>query len=263
MSNPARPLLQLEFDNLPLVEAAVRATFDHPIEVKFAVINAVHERLRDKFPELTEPDQLEAAPGSGETTFTIRPGTITGAVYCGHADGLRITLQGNVAIARWVKKTLGNGAQYPRYAALREALWRTMKALAVTIESAPSVAVVNMSYVNFIHVPQPAQVLSTYFSERVQVLATAEARDIHKVDLSWRDPDDIDLRFRVEKVAAKSEQSDVVGYNLTTVAGTRIRPAVPPEEVLDDVHQRLQFFFRDLISDHARQEWGLHETCDE
>lgn len=176
--------LQLDFGNLPLVEAAVRASFASSVDLTFRTINSIHERIREDFPTLDEPSQLEVAPGV-ESNVVLGPGKISGALFANSQRGLTITVQNQVVVARWQKRLLGDPVEYPRYQVLRDALWQGIEALeaSCSVESIP-VAVVNMSYVNFIIVDEPKNVLRDYFSQSGQLGAVAKASVLHKVEAS-------------------------------------------------------------------------------
>jgi len=252
--------LRLDFGNLPLVEAAARASFGSPIPLTFSVINDVHERLRDEFPDLREPKQFEVAPGI-DSRIPLGPGQISGVVYAGNLKGLLITVQSQVVVARWLKQIVKNAPEYPRFAQLRDVLWRAVEAFRTASGcSELSVATVNMSYVNFLDVDDMGGVLKRYFSDLAHIKATADAKQIHKVEASWRERDDVDLRFHLEKVTAQLADQTMEGYRLTTIAGARLLKADDDaKDRLEYVHSRLQSFFRDLISDHAKAEWQLNE----
>ena len=257
--------LRLDFDNLPLVEAAVRVSFESPVELTFSIVNGVHEHIGDNdFPQVSEPQQLEAPPGVGESAVALGPGKISGVVYMGGPQGLAVTLQSQVVVARWVKQVADESPPYPRFPALRDTAWKTVEAFAGVCQRATlPVAAVNMSYVNFLKTDDAAGVLKTYFSRLAQVQATERAAHIHKVEFSWREHDGTDLRFRLEKVTAQVGDEAIDGYRLTTIAGIRLtQPSDDSNEKLEHVHDRLQVFFRDLISEQAKKEWKLREPAD-
>ena len=104
MSSPGSAKLRLNFRNLPLVDAAVRASFDSPVGLTFRCVNDLAERLRPDFPQLSELDHFQVPPGVRDPSMTLGPGRIPGADYSGNKDGLSITVQSQVIVARWVKK---------------------------------------------------------------------------------------------------------------------------------------------------------------
>ena len=258
MAGSQKGSLRLDFGNLPLVEAAVRVSFESPSPLTFGIVNEVHRRLREKFPQVSEPKQIEVAPGISGATVAFGPGHISGVVYTGNAEGLIIAIQNQVVVARWHKQVANDAPEYPRFPALSEALWRAVDALAsARTGESPPIVVVNMSYVNFVRVAETDNVLQTYLSERAQVGAAANARRIHKVEVSWQETESVDLRFNLERVTAQGGDESVEGYRLTTAAGTHLGDAQKEKQGLDAIHDRLQTFFVSLISDRAKTEWQL------
>ncbi len=252
--------IRLDFGNLPLIEAAVRASFETPGSLTFRTINAVAASLQGEFPQLAEPTQLEAAPGV-TAKVEFGPGQITGALYTGNRDGLTITVQSHVVVARWLPRVGVAEAEYPRFPALRDALWRAVDAFkAACGQDAPRVHVVNMSYVNFLRIPHSSPVLRRYFSKRIQIEAAADAQQVHKLEASWREADESDFRFSLEQVTARVADESVQGYRLTTAAGRRVQPSDKEQEILERAHERLQSLFHEWLSADARKEWQLQEV---
>lgn len=249
--------LQLDFDNLPLVEAVVRASLADPIKLKYAKLTDMHDALKGSFPHISEPQSYEAAPGVSEQV-EFGPGQLTGAILEGHSRGLRCTLQSRVVVMRWVKQLISDSPDYPRYPLLRDTLWKVTDAVKAAYELASlPIAVVNMSYVNFLHVSDFATVLKDYFSPLVHISATDSAEEIRKVEVSWREKG-IDLRFHLEKTTAKIGENQVDGCLLTTAAGMHVSElGSDATTALDKVHSRLQEFFVAIISDRAKTEWQL------
>lgn len=253
--------LRLDFGNLPLVEVAVRATFAESIPLKFSVLSAVHDDLKSSFPDLREPQRFEVAPGvTDEQRFG--PGHITGAVLTGHTFGLQATIQSRVAVLRWLKQATASAPEYPRFVVLRD----TMREVTEAIKAANKldtlgIVVVNMSYVNFIPITDYSSVIRDYFSSMIQVKAIERAEEVRKVELSWRESG-LDLRFCLEKTSASfGDEENIDGCRLTTVAGTHLpQPNGDGQQQLEDVHGRLQIFFREVISDRAKDEWQLREV---
>lgn len=252
--------LRLEFGNLPLVEAAVRATLADDLPLRFGTIFEAHDRLRDRFPKLTEPERHEVPPGVSEMV-QLRPGIITGVVLADETNGMFATVQSRVVVVRWLKRLGTDAPKYPRFPALRDALWQVLDVFKQVseLESLP-VAVVNMSYTNFIDVSDPSTAMERYFSKKVQMELAMDAERVHQVELSWR-KDDVDLRFRLQLVEAELDGQKKEGLKLTTIAGSSLGAGDGnPRDTLESVHQRLQYLFRDLLSDHAKREWQLREV---
>jgi len=249
--------LRLDFKNLPLVDAAVRASFDSPVQLTFRAVNQMAELLRPEFPQLFELDQFQVPPGV-QGPVMLGAGQIPGAVYSGNRQGLSITIQSQLIVARWTKQLVPNAPDYPRFRALADALWRAVDCFRDTCEQkVPRIVVVNMSYVNFLRLSHDQPVLQRYFSEKVRVQAAYDARMVHKVEFSWQEQDRVDLRFRLEQETAKLETESVQGFRLTTAAGQRLDDGAQERTSLEVIHQRLQSLFLNALSEHAKAEWGL------
>ncbi|MEK7730533.1 MAG: TIGR04255 family protein [Planctomycetota bacterium] len=253
--------LRLDFGNLPLVEAAVRASFNGPKALTYSLVNLIAAELKPSFPILTESKQLEFPPGAGGIQAEFGSGHLPGAEYTGHKSGLSLSVQPQVIVARWVKHPSLLETKYPRYPALRESLWDAVEAFRKACGGEyPGIAVVNMSYVNFIPVPDPAAVLRTYFSEAAQLRAMDKAQQIRKLEAAWSEGDDLDVRFALEQAAAKLPDGIAQGYRLTTAAGLRLGESLDAKSGLEKVHDVLQEFFMKLISPEAKTEWKLQEV---
>jgi uncharacterized protein (TIGR04255 family) len=249
----------LNFTNLPLLESAVRASFQAPTTLSYELVMQVHQALRDTFPLLREPRQLEAAPGYGPSPTEFGPALLPGALYEGDRAGVVVSLHPQVIVARWVKLSVQE-SPYPRYQVLRKALWRAVAAFREAAgESFPGVAVVNMSYTNLV-VPRDAGTpILRYLSETAQPEIMTRGARARKLEASWAENDGIDLRYAVEAVTMSVAQQRKDGYRLTTAAGHRLSERLDAETALDNLHARLQCFFRDLISPMAKTEWGLED----
>lgn len=259
MTEPSMQPIRLDFGNLPLIEAAVRASFATPVPLTFEAISQAHSQLRTDFPQIAQPSQIDVPPGI-KSEIDLRPGVIQGVVYTGNSSGLVINVQSQLVVVRWLKQVTAEAPDYPRFKALRDTLWHARRVHFEGGQTQSVPIVVNMSYVNFIQVTDAGSVLEDYLSPRVQVAATKNAQQVHKVEVSWQERDSVDLRFSLEQIAADVGGETLDGYRLTTAAGLRLAESNDPRAALEDIHDRLQYFFRDLISDRARDEWQLKES---
>ncbi len=250
------PNATLSFKNLPLAEAAVRATFESPIDLTISGINKLHATIQGNFPRIAEPGMIEAAPGTSGP-LTLHPGQILGAIFHDDARGLAISLQRQVLVARWTRSADPAGPDYPRYPVLRAVLWRVAGELRSVFEPLPRFTVTNMSYVNFLDIEHQERVLERYFSASMQVEAVRHAKQLRKLEVSWQEEDDIDLRMCLEQARSRVMDQEVEGYRLTTAGGFRLPPKESPEQSLDRVHGRLQEFFAGLISNDAKTQWQM------
>jgi len=241
----------LEFDKLPLVEAAVRFSFDRALEVDFRAAQAVLDKLT-KFDSLDMPSQIEVPPGIEHPMLVAGPNFPNAFSLTGHDEGIRLTLQRQLLAAKWERTH--ESSEYPRYDLLRESLSELFKAMPGSI--AP-VAVVNIVYVNFIPTKDVgARFIKKFFSEIAQVGLFKDAARVQQFTTAWCASSTIDLRVDLRN--AVRNKAD--GQLLLTAAGSRIQPEDDPFSRLDEVHDELQRCFRELISDDAKREWGFRET---
>lgn len=253
----------MNFGALPLIEAAVRVSFREPQPFGIQVIDAIRGLVKGDFPGLADLAKYEVPPGVGRSSLQIGPGSIAGIVYTGHDKGLSLTAQSQLVSVRWRQQVTSDAPKYPRYGALRDALWDGVSAFRNAIGNhSAELAAVNLIYTNFLGVSDAAGILKDYFSERAQIKATDEAMEIQKVEFAWREPDSIDLRFKLEKASIQKDEESKSGFELTTIAGILLENGADPTEALDRVHDRLLEFFENVISERAKREWQLQEGND-
>lgn len=249
----------LEFSSLPLVESALRTSFQVPVPVSFATLNGVRSALAAEFKALDDLPQVEAAPGVN-ATFSFGVGQVTGAVLSGHDLGVRVSIQPNVVVTRWVREFHSSAPKYPGYSTLEGVHKRALRAfLDFAAGSDAQFGAVNMSYTNFLQLDGSAETLRRYFSKDAHVGLVSDAPSLHKIEVAWKGHDDVDLRFRLEKVGIQWGNERRDGFGLTTVAGSAVASGSDAESKLALAHARLQTFFEGLISDHAKKEWGYRE----
>jgi uncharacterized protein (TIGR04255 family) len=254
--------LRLEFSRLPLVEAALRASFSQALPVTYKSIISAHDRLRKQFAELAEPTEFDVPPGIEiEPSVLFGPDKLPGVIFSGNDRGLTVGLNRHLFLSRWRQRPGGeNQPPYPRFDALRDALWGVVDAYLDVCGISAVPTVVNMSYVNFIRVTDHGTVLERYFTERAQCALTKGSREVRKVEVAWQeDESSIDLRFSLQQMSAQVGGEKLDGYRLTTAAGLRVPESATGRPELESVHNRLQHFFTALISDRAKSEWGLEE----
>ncbi|MGE0482155.1 MAG: hypothetical protein AB7Q17_16970 [Phycisphaerae bacterium] len=258
---------QLNFDSLPLVDVALRASLATSTKLTFEGLNEVRNALQGEFPTMTELEQFQIPPGVPGASMELGPGQVPGAVFAGRPDGVSVIVQSQLLVARWVEPPrVGTAAEpvaYPRYPALRASLNRIMEAFsqAFRFENLP-VVTVNMSYTNFLRIPHDFPVLQRYFSPLVQFGAAACARRVHIVEASWQEDSGLDVRFRLRQLILTTLGQKVEGSELTTAAGRCLKSPASPMDALDGIHARLQEFFYSILSDDAQREWGLQGASD-
>lgn len=252
--------LRLDFGpKLPLIEAAVRLTLSDPIDLTFRLIFDLHEGLKSEFPDLDQVSEgLDPSPGISEQ-FQITPASIHGTVFAGHRDGISIKVQQHLLAVRWRRGFGESGPDYPRFDALNDALWRVVRILEEVRSKPAPIVVVNMSYANFVTVSDRGSVIRDYFAPATNISIADGATLMHKFEGSWREGDRIDVRFLIQSSKTEVDGEKVDGFNLTTAAGSVIDEPMRAPDTLVGIHGRLQTFFKELISDRAKDEWELDE----
>lgn len=248
--------VRLDFQNLPLLESAARISFAAPN--KIALQNAVDllERLGNRGEwSVSQPDRFEVPPGIDGAEIDVSSSFVLSNLDI----GLAVTVQKQLIAARW-SKSISPGNPYPRYAALRDTLWRTVDALTVMGALHSQVAVVNLLYVNFVHARSNESVLSDYFSSKVQVPVFQNAVSLQEYRLAWRSACEIDLRLEVAAAEVRFGPDIFNGYRLVTAGGNRLSGTMDARGELDRVHDSLQEMFRDVLSERAKSEWSLTEV---
>lgn len=249
--------IQLNFGNLPLHEVVARAWFQPSFPFGFRVVNSVAEQLKSHFSKLTEPKIWRPPPWQPLHRVPDTPGPVAGAVYEEHEQGLRVSLQGNLIAVHWTKSAKENAPAYPRFPAVERALWQTFDALENAVDELPPVRVMNMDYANFIEARDSATVLHDYFSDKMEVKALEGAQEAQHVEVAWRGADGVDLRFKLNAATTQFGQEKRTGFRLLTAAGVLLEESHDRREALANIHERLQVFFKSVISDRAEREWKL------
>lgn len=246
-------MARLDFERLPLAEAAVRAVFHQILNLSVPLITKIAPRFQSEFPQLTETEELELSGGvKGPFRVPLRPGIEFG----GHRQGLAIVLQQNYVGVKWRRSLMET--EYPRFEIMRNALWKVVDALKTEMGDALSpVVVVNISYVNIIEQANLSAVPRDYFAEKVQLGIMREASKVHEVVGSWREEGGVDLRFDLRLVSQKDNEEEQEALRLATGAGIRLHERLNAKEALELVHDRLQAMFAEVISERAKVEWGL------
>ncbi len=250
-----RATRSLEFRNLPLIEAVVRVYFRERIQIDFRLVSELHGPLRNDFPNVAPLSVWEVSPAlKQETQLPIQRGDLPGAEYNGGSEGLSVHLQPQLFAVRWRRGMSEHTPPYPRYARLRGALVSSLEALRNSCGAGQlNAALTNMSYVNFIRIDDPRP----YMKDEYSTQATIEARALQEQVVAWQNPEGIDLRFEVRGAEREHAGAKETGYLLTTAAGRKLESDSDLLATVDAVHDRLQGLFADLISDRAKDEWGL------
>ena len=163
--------------------------------------------------------------------------------------------------ARWRKQVTPDAPAYPRFAAIEDALFKAHRHLwGGPKNPVPAISVVNMMYVNLVYPENTKTVVQDYFTPRVRVDVLESANAVHELMLSSAERDSIDLRMHLQAVTAQLGDQDASGFRLATAGRHQARKSNDAHKALVRVHDRLQLFFRDLLSPRAKTEWGLKEA---
>lgn len=257
MSVPHPP--RLDFEDLPLIEAAARITIAPvPLDISFNFLNELKSSLEPDFRELLEPETFEQPPGMKSVTIRTK---ILGAVFGGHARGLKLTINPHLVAVRWVKQPVDKAPPYPRFPELSGTLWKAYDRIrAIQPHARPYV--VNLVYQNLLQPVAAERVLMDYFTEEVSAKAMNRGVPLELI-LSWREPTGMDVRFELRSVDAPQEGGRDRVYHLATAAGMFVGEGTASlPDILTQLHDRLQFFFRDILSARAKAEWKLQEVHD-
>lgn len=253
----------LEFANLPLVEVSVRLFFEKDLPLTLAHGVSAWGRLQERFPSFVDLEQVEPGlVGRSPTTFAVIPGSPGfghfGFRYTGGESGLDLCLQQNLLAIRWNKRFDPTSIPYPRFDAIEDNLWWATSVLRDTLQLSNFTAV-NMRYANFVPTDEKSAgtVLKDYFSELTWIRLLNDATLLHGVDISWREADQIDRRFALSRGESKDGTTAVQGFLLATMAGAEVHSGESPQHRLSELHDFLQKFFVELISDRAKKEWNL------
>jgi hypothetical protein len=249
-------MASLEFKNLPLVEVSVRAFFADHVPLNLAVLQGVAAALGGQFSRFADQEVPEPTPV--KLSSVITGAKIGGFRLEGNDLGIEASVQTHLITAQWLRR-FGEGARpYPRFGGLRDSLWAVTDAVTAHVaERPPVIKAVNILYANFIPSGGASfhDVLGRYLADDARVGVGRDAARFHDLNVSWRSKDGIDQRFFV----CSGEHGELKGYVLGTVAGAEVAEQSPPRILLELVHDRLQAFFRELISVDAKKEWGLVE----
>lgn len=261
MNAPTSNRIQLQFENLPLIEAAVRVTFAKEHGLTLDLGSQMIERLKPDFTKLDLAPNVEAPPGISVNAVMASPAHMPLAlVLTGNETGISLKLQRQLIAARWEIQLGDTPPPYPRYAALRDSLLHAIEAIR-SCQTTSRIAVVNMLYVNFIKTESAdGECVSSYLSEIVRPPAIVNAERVQQTLGAWRDKDGIDVRFELRHATATINDNAADGFRLMTAAGIMLPEGADHAQQVDRVHDRLQVLFRDIISDHAKSEWGYREA---
>ncbi len=242
--------MKLDFSNLPLIEAAIRFSFTNPLALGFEQMFKLAELAR---PGYAASDLTTRELPPGQNVINLLP---VGPGMLFQKDGTRVLLQSDMLATRWIRSGLPGGQDYVRYPTLKAAAEEFFAHLTAVCGARPSVSVVNMVYVNFIRPDDGDMTIHDYFEKNVFPRRISAASRVYSVQESWREPDSVDLTLDLQEATIKQGEQEFQGYRFATAGGFRPEPG---EEMaaLDRVHERLQEFFNELLTNRAKTWWAL------
>jgi uncharacterized protein (TIGR04255 family) len=247
---------KLEFENLPLVEVALRFSLLKPLPVTLEFISDLFEELRSDFSRLGDLTTIEHPPGKPPGITLESRGRVHGARFSRSTDGITLSVQADLLIVRWNQDLNSATGRYPGFQrALLPAYETLVKSLEKLLgQGFVQVPVLNMSYVNFVLREAPITWGHVSTLLRLDIPpALVTASRIRSFDAAVQF-DDVDYVLSIREVDAE-DQVRPTGFILTNVAGCRV---LNPNDILPrlrNVHNVLVRKFADLLTDQAAAEW--------
>lgn len=244
----------LQFSDLPLIEVALKRVPRTHIPISLPFVLQLRESLPGRFDRVLDLDVLEAPPGG------VAPAVYEAQVTCGcrfvdSSLGVAVNVQPDMLVVRWMQS---EGKPYPRFDGLRQAADDVIGAIEKIGLGPFETALVNMAYANRIEAevsqgsvqPKPWPLSDAWTPDALRNQGTAfETQSV------WRGQDEIDRRVLVQ---TRFEASDAPPwYLLLTVAGKKLQEAESLVTAEDAVHGALIEWFPQLLSEEAKQIFGL------
>lgn len=250
--------MRLRFRNLPLVEVAVRFTFDDPLRLGLAEAKRSYEFLSEAFPSLEDVPGFEAPPGLKSLKIES-PSALFGFRLSNSAKGTSLTFQHQLIASRWADNMLH--PKYVGFEVLEDGMRKAMTCLQESNVQLTPVSVANMVYVNFVAADQgTSEELGKYLLGLPQTSRFTEATDVHQLLVSWREHDDVDMTLDVKGATRTIGDTKETGFRLATAAGLRFDPKNEPFDIVTCLHDRLQQLFAEVLTDNAKELWGMEIT---
>jgi uncharacterized protein (TIGR04255 family) len=247
--------MTLEFERLPLVEAAVRFSYTTPFEMSYELFLSLSSSLGETFTGPFELPNFETPPGIAELSMPIPP-KLSGAMFREVETGIRVLVEPQLALVRWLHSPTPPVRPYPRYTHLRTIADRMLQALANSSAAWLKPTVVNMVYVNFL--TEDVSLMPTEFLKDNAFPPEFRGKEQYNTfEIGYRDTDGADITIDVKSAYQRIHGGEQPGYRFATASGVRPVGAAVPLQSADMVHEKLQNLFVNLISERAKEAWGL------
>jgi len=244
----------LNFTDLPLIEVALKRVPKVHFPISLPFVLELKNRLPARFDQMLDLDAAEQPPGA-----------LTPVAYAFHVTngcrlldsnlGLTVTLQPDLLIVRWA---MADDRPYPRFGALRKAANEVIEVIEQISLQPFEAALVNMAYANRVDAtvregrpqPSPWPLSDAWTPDGVREEGQAfESQSV------LRGADQIDRRVLVQY---RPETADAKPwYLLLTIAGRPVADGESLETAENDVHGALIEWFPRLLSQEAREVYGL------
>lgn len=247
------PHQALEFENLPLIEVAVRRVIEPHVPMSLPLVLSVMQSLEDDF-EIEDLEAIEQPPG----VIQLAPYAVhatAGFRLIHRTTGVTVSCQKDMLTARWQRS---HGIKYPRFPALVSALDRVASTIKRCSVVDFRVSVVNVSYANRIEAtgeagnyrPDPWPISDAWFPA-----ALAEAGQAMELQHVHRTEGGIDRRLVLQYREDGAEQNR--WFLLITAAGTAVSSSQKGLDAEVLVHDSLKSWFPELLSKRAKERFGL------
>lgn len=242
-------MIELRFDNLPLVEVVVRMTIEDkfPLSLPFAgdLLEALRDGGESEF-QLVESAAPELTPGVAGFELSSLPIMSFGSKS---EPGLTMHFQERHLRLMWVRTTEG------KYPGFTKALLPTLKRFFTALNDLigpQRVIVLNMGYRNLIQGVEPRHV-----DEFVKLPVIMKQEDLlYHFEYAWRDAGGFDHRASLSR-----QGTDKTVYTeLTNTVGKRLSEEEECFSSLAIVHDLLCGEFRENLTDRAKREWQFIES---
>lgn len=248
----------LEFTDLPLMEVSARLTFRKRLPtLTLPIASRIAGAVRERFPSSEVAATREVPPG-GTPRSSFGVNEFPSVRFTQSTPGIVVSVQDDMIAIHWAKHQ--GGIDYPRFDQISRDLWWFIERAQSAGIAWPPFRVVNLSYLNLVAAQKRAtwDNVSVYLSPALHASILDSSSRFSELNLSWQMVSGLDRRVAFTHCTLTSGEESVQGYALRTVTGLMSETETGPE-TLNLVHDDLQDFFLEIISDYAKKEWGYVE----
>lgn len=249
--------MSLAFNNLPLVEATVRFSlreeFRLPLTAEF--VRDLLEELAGQY-DVVSYAQEELPPGIQARITIPGPHSVSGLHLITNSGSTAMLVFPGLIGARW--RGIGS-KDYVGFESLERLVAKVRRAIGNMLGAAPPIAVANIYYVNEIACSDRSDI-SKWLKPSI-LPGIIEFGSLLKQEAIWKDPRG-DIRIALE-YQERPESSP--SFVLTTSSGHALElqnedvDLAAADKALGQVHELLGLNFVQIITDHAKHEWGMQQ----